>query len=75
MASQHTHEARARDLSPAAALTSVPGPSLPSSDYADQYFRPRRSPENIDKVSKTRENRRSRGKCEDQDLLTSILNG
>jgi len=38
MASQHTHEARARNLSPAAALTSVPGPSQPSSDSADQYL-------------------------------------
>jgi len=36
--------------------------------------RPRRGPENLDKSSKTRENRRSRGKCEDQDMLISLLN-
>ena len=38
MASQHTHEARAQNLSPAAALTSVPGPSQAESDYTDQYL-------------------------------------
>jgi len=37
--------------------------------------RPRRGPQNLDKVSKTRENRRSHGKCEDQDILPSMLDG
>lgn len=35
-------------------------------------YRPRQGPENLLEFSKTRENRRSRGKCEDQDPLTGI---
>ena len=35
--------------------------------------RPQQGPENLDKFSKTRENRRSRAKWEDQDMLASIL--
>jgi len=35
-------------------------------------YRPRRGPENLFEFSKTRENRRSLGKCKDQDMLTSI---
>jgi len=35
--------------------------------------RARRGPEHVDKFSKTRENRHSRGKRENQDMLTSLL--
>ena len=41
----------------------------------DAAVKDKRYLENFDKLSKTRENRRSHGKCEDQYMLTSILNG
>ena len=59
---------------PADVLTLLPGPSPPDRILLTSICRPRRGPQNLDKPSKTRENRRSRGKCEDQDMLTSILN-
>jgi hypothetical protein len=62
-------------MSLADALALAPGPSQPSSDSADQELSATAGPENLDKSSKTRENPRSRGKCEGQDILPSILNG
>jgi hypothetical protein len=34
-----------------------------------------RGPENVDKSSNTREHRRSRRKCEDQNKLINMING
>jgi len=37
--------------------------------------RSRQGPENPDKFPKTRDNRRSRAKCEDQDTLIGMIDG
>ena len=58
---------------PADALTLVPVLARPNGIMLTSICRPRRGPENLDKVPKTRENRRSRGKCEGQDILPSML--
>jgi hypothetical protein len=50
------------------------GPSQPERTMLTISYRPLRGPENLDKCSKTRENRRHRGKGKDQDRLTGILN-